>query len=131
MIKLKIIPILFASVLLLLTTSCMSGFYIAIRCDEQKKNHLQPVFNATWLNQDLMREAWRHEDYVLPVWLDRSLSTIALLIDLPFSLCFDVITFPFQGIDYWVRYDAIQNARQSNREIKIENQIPVENRTDE
>ena len=124
--KKQIIPILFAPVLLVSTTSCMSGFYIAMRCDEKNKNHVQPVFNATCLNHGAMREAWRHEDYFLPVWLDRSLNTIALAIDLPFSLCFDVLTLPFQGIDYWVRHGAIQKARQSGQQ-EIPNRSEIQN----
>ena len=44
----------------------------------------------------IWKDTWTMEDDVLPNWLHRSLNTVCVLIDMPVSLAFDIVTFPWQ-----------------------------------
>ncbi len=84
---------------LLLLGGCSSSEYIA---DQKKVSGSQKYLcgNALMGDFHFMKECWEHEDYLLPHWLDRSLNTISAIIDLPFSLVFDIVSLPYQMIVY-------------------------------
>lgn len=84
---------------MLLATGCASSLYIAGQIEDQPASDL-PCGNALYLDSVLFREILRGpDDYLLPPWLDRALNMTALIIDLPFSLVFDVVTFPYQALN--------------------------------
>jgi uncharacterized protein YceK len=85
---------------MMLLQGCASSVYVAHQFDDDGPKAWTPVGNALMGDFEILRDTWRYEDHVLPVWLDRSLNTICIVIDLPFSLVFDVITFPYQLIVY-------------------------------
>ena len=84
---------------MLLATGCASSLYIAGQIEDQPVSNL-PCGNALYLDSVLFRKIRQGpDDYLLPPWLDRSLNMTALIIDLPFSLVFDVVTFPYQALN--------------------------------
>lgn len=84
---------------ILLCGGCASSLYIAGQIEDQPASNL-PCGNALYLDSVLFREILQGpDDYLLPPWLDLSLNMTALIIDLPFSLVFDVVTFPYQALN--------------------------------
>ncbi len=92
--------------LLLLCPGCGTGLYVACQCDDQPEKVIQtsawPVGNILRLDATLLRETWEGpEDRILPPWLDRSLNTLFVVIDMPISLVFDIATSPYQLWRYY------------------------------
>ncbi len=76
---------------------------------------------ATRIDMMFIHEIWTEwpgSDYLLPPWLDSSLSIGFGIIDIPISFVFDTVTLPFQGIDYCVRKDQIRNTKDSIRQMQ-------------
>ncbi len=86
-------------------SGCSSSMYIAMQTSEEeqqiKESSELVVGNILKINAMLFKDTWtKVNDHVLPPLLDRTLNTIALTIDLPFSLVGDVITSPWQLYRY-------------------------------
>ena len=95
-----------------------------------------PVGNVTRLNLEHLEDAWsKPDDYLLPPALDRTLNSIVLVIDVPFSIVFDVVSFPGQ----WWRYYHLPtlSEKEKSEELKRANAavlntgIPTEIRRNE
>ena len=88
---------------MLFVVICCSGCGTVLYCRAQvhsgemraQSNEL-PVGNILCIDSSLWNEAWSREDEVMPPWLDRSLNSISIICDIPFSLVFDIVTFPWQ-----------------------------------
>lgn len=95
-----------------------------------------PVGNVTRLNLEHLEDAWsKPDDYLLPPVLDRTLNSIVLMIDVPFSIIFDVLSLPWQ----WWRYYHLPalSEKEKSEELKRANaavlntEIPTEIRRNE
>ena len=64
--------------------------------DERAQSNELPFGNITRGDMEVWKDTWTMEDDVLPNWLHRSLNTVCVLIDMPISLAFDIVTFPWQ-----------------------------------
>ena len=88
---------------MLVAVICCSGCGTVLYCRAQMndsemrtQSNKLPVGNILCIDRSLWNEAWSREDEILPPWLDRSLTSIAIICDVPFSLMFDILTFPWQ-----------------------------------
>ena len=88
---------------LLAVLLCGSGCSTILYCSSQVhgrearvQSNEQPFGNITRGDMIIWKDTWTMEDDVLPNWLYRSLNTVCVLIDMPVSLAFDIVTFPWQ-----------------------------------
>jgi len=86
----------------LFLSGCASSLFITIQIDKGPITQT-PIGNATKLDVEVLVDAWLYGDKVLPNWLHGTLTTIAVAIDLPFSLIFDIVTSPYQIIVHYTR----------------------------
>jgi uncharacterized protein YceK len=64
-----------------------------------------PAFNSVRFDINAFPEVWQGpDDYLLPPWLDRSLNTVAIVVDIPFAIVGDILTFPWQLHRYQLLY---------------------------
>jgi hypothetical protein len=63
------------------------------------------AFNSVRFDINAFPEVWQGpDDYLLPPWLDRSLNTVAIVVDIPFAIVGDILTFPWQLHRYQLLY---------------------------
>ena len=76
-----------------------TGLYVAGQFGSDsgiRETNPWPCGNIIYGNTVLIRDAWEHEDYLLPPWLDRTLNLICLVPAYPVSFVFDLSLWPYE-----------------------------------
>lgn len=89
------ITVLFCLMVMMLANGCVTAVYFS-KVPDAPHTCDYWAGNITVMNIEEYPKAMKQEDYVLPVWLDRTLNVTALTIAFPFSIISDIITFPYQ-----------------------------------
>ena len=95
--------VILAIVSFLCCSGCGTMMYCAgqVQSQETRMQTNERVYgNILAIDCHVWIDNLEHDDDVLPPWLNRGLNCVAVILDVPFSFVFDVVTFPYQLISH-------------------------------